>query len=171
MTRDELVAQNLDKVDAAVGRILKQFPEYAYFKDDLFSAGYLSLVEAAENVNKAEDASAYLYSAVENSVKTALADEGEVRIPPTSQRRLRKRGEDVDLQFTRTDVAVEPDRSGELYEEILACCEDDDERIAVSLKRQGYTQEEIEEKTGVPRRQVGRCLEAIEERFKERSNG
>ncbi len=171
MTRDELVTQNMDKVDAAVGHVLKQFPEFAFFKDDLVSAGYLGLVEAAEKVNNAEDIPAYLYSAVENAVKASLVEEGEIRVPQTSKRRLRKRGEEVDLQFTRADIAVASDHSNELYEEILACCVTDDEKIVVGLKRQGYTQEEIEEKTGIPQRQVSRSLEAVEERLKERSRG
>jgi RNA polymerase sigma factor (sigma-70 family) len=58
----------------------------------------------------------------------------------------------------------EQDGKPDLLDQILACCESEEEKTIVRLRIEGYTDEEIGEQLGLSRQTVGRRRKAIEER-------
>lgn len=87
MTRDELITQNLGLVGSCASRFLGKGVEY----EDLYSAGCIGLIHAADrfNENLGFAFSTYAVPAILGEIKRIFRDEGSVKISRSLKERAR----------------------------------------------------------------------------------
>lgn len=88
MTRDELITQNLGLVGSCASRFLGKGVEY----EDLYSAGCIGLIHAADRFNEKLGFafSTYAVPAILGEIKRIFRDEGSVKISRSLKERARR---------------------------------------------------------------------------------
>jgi DNA-directed RNA polymerase specialized sigma24 family protein len=127
-------------------RFLAKNPTLRHLHDDLKSEGMLALTQAV-NENKP---TASLNRYIRKAFIIAVNNESTIRIPIRTLSRYAKEGEPI-VQPTKetslewTDSVNDPDPRPliDLWDELLACCETEVDKSILTMRRDGYKDEDI----------------------------
>ncbi len=171
--RDKMITSNMPMAIAIVDTFLRGWPRYAHLRDDLQSAGFLGLTEAANalaahtrpTILKPSD---YLGRGILNAIRDEVKADPLVRPPRGSP----QTAPTITPIETSADAKVMLSASREPTEEcidlqdlVASCCQCDTETRIISLRSQGYTFAEIGELLGLPRRTAVNMFCRIRARF------
>lgn len=153
-----------------VDRYLSRFPRFDYLRDDLCGEAQLALVQTLEGDFEYQNLEAFLRFRLMNVVSD-YAERQVSLVPPQTRRSRRQRGappiKAPQLVREITEPVVE-NESNELMEEILTCCETEQERQIVGLRSENRTDEEIATILGMSKTCVFMVRKGIAERFEKR---
>jgi hypothetical protein len=161
----EMIESNMSLVIDKVDSYLRAFPDLAYLRDDLISEGFLGLVYAVNekmvgstprNEKKAPSATGYMSHWISFYIGILADSQTGMGCCSKTVRRLRQDGKPLpqhvplpknyDME-TYEDPAI---RVFELRDEILACCESDEDRVIVEMREKGYGDPEIAKTLDLP---------------------
>lgn len=155
---NQVIASAMYLVDAAVATAIRKYPPASRLADDLRSEGYLALTQACGELTVPEDkVVAYLAKAARYAVLDAIAAEFDSREPQ------------MESLSEASEPAAPEDRSGELLDDILACCGDETDRSIVRLRAESRSDAEVASLVGLSESAVRNRRKAIETRFIERN--
>jgi DNA-directed RNA polymerase specialized sigma subunit len=178
--RDEMIEGNVALVVYRVDAYLRMAPQMSYYRDDMIASGLLGLCDAVDGMSKKgviRKPTGYISIAIDRYVSHAADEANAIVVPFQAQAAARQEGTPMCLPRTVSDSAltnyndlstIECEEVLALTEEVLACCQDDVERRIVSMRVDGYTDEEIGQALAIQRRHVSRMREGIFKRFNER---
>lgn len=180
---NEMIEENMPLVTWKLNQFLMQVPQGEYLKDDLYSAGNLALVDAANKIadgalDDESNLSAYLESSIYRAFRDTLTDEPQVG---PSSRTVRRHLDDDDFdppqcieisELTEEEEPYyhEPTPEFEIMEEIFACCHSERDRQIVTLRAEGLKDREIASKLMTSEPTVRKARHEIERRYQERDN-
>lgn len=159
VARDEMILLNTPLVTVKVDGLLGCFPAFGYLRDDLIGEANLALVEAvnglagkdADKVNP----TGYINVAIQRAIGNCL--DGELYSDDRGARRNRQQGNEQEQirkvpnsEFVIGELEHDPRKEADLLELILGCCETDEERAIVDLRRKGYVDAEIARQLDIP---------------------
>jgi hypothetical protein len=154
--RERMIGGNMPLVLFKVEAFIRCFPNVAYLRDDLVSAGCIGLVKA---VNKMADGDGprktdvasptdFLGMWINRELGEVIEEESLVRLPPRSKYRARTEGRELGAPVVHN---VLPERvevpsyekEMEMRELIESCCMCDEQRTFVAMREAGHTYAEI----------------------------
>lgn len=179
--REQLILQNMPLVQYKVDNFLRAFPKYNYLRDDLVSEGYVGLVEVVNKIARGElentNPTGYLGLAIQESISIAIEDDALIRVPRRTQNYKKRTGEPLELP-RKTNTLAEVSWCSDgfdftadmvLRDELLACCEIEEEREILRLREMGHPDETIAAILGLARVTVYMLRREIYGRFLERN--
>lgn len=181
--RSELIKGNMALVIVKVDSYLRQFPNLRYFREDLISAGLLSLVQAVDGLRAAGEVpdanpTGYIYTSVQNGLSNAAQEECLIAVPRKSAKRAKAKGQPIaipkrvagnDFSELATKLVDDPMPLIELRDEIDGCCRSDVERKIVQMRHEGYLFQEIAEALDIPLSSANLMLRRVYARFLKRT--
>lgn len=170
---DSAVLESMPIVEQTVNFFLSKAPGMSHLEDDLIAQGYLSLVKTLPKMRRSRakanrrNNAAYIRRAVKSAILSYVRQETDFNMSPMTWRRKTKKGEKLPtMENTVNEVgSYNPAPANELLQTIFDCCHSADERIAVDMRRKGYTYKEIAEHLNVSTGQVHAYLDAVYKRL------
>jgi DNA-directed RNA polymerase specialized sigma24 family protein len=178
--REEMIEGNMPLVIAKVDAYVGCYPQAAYLRDDLHSAGFLALVKAVNTMAEHDQPSnvnptGYISVAITHEITRATEKEsamGLTNVPeseegPVSNRDVPEVGHDIPDSTTDVNESAVQGLF-ELRDMLESCCESDKERTLVRMREEGYSDREIAETLGLPHITTFRLRKELEERFNQK---
>lgn len=162
--RNSMIEANMALVKFKAEAFVAQFPHLEYLHDDMIGEGNMGLVEAVDRirdgvVSDARNITGYLSIAVQKSIGHLV--DGELYSSDRTARRDRQNGDEPrpihkvpNSDHVIGELEFDPRKEAELLELILGCCESDEERAIVDLRKKGYVDIEIARQLDIPRSTV-----------------
>lgn len=184
LAREEMIQGNMALVISKVDNHLRQFPEMAFYRDDITSAALVGLIKAVDAMQKKgfkKDANptGYIAATIENHITECIDENTTIVVPHRTQKRARDEGKPIERpkfvsakdseKHFATLLDADENAAFDLEEEIKACCQDESDLKIVSMRKEGYTDSEIAETIGMSGQQaISRRRAKIFERLKVR---
>jgi hypothetical protein len=164
LNRNVIIEGHLPLAMSKVHMALETWPSLAYLADDLASEAFLAVVEAVDKLikTKVDDPypTAYISTAIVNSLLEYIKSEGTIRIPKSSDVKLYIVGDDAACQ-----LAVNNNTTFDLDNLLEFLCSDDTDREIIRLGRKGYTDKEIGVQLKQDRSWVGKRRRALYQKY------
>ena len=157
--RDQLIELNLPLATMKVDDYLACFPRLEYLRDDLIGDGQLALVDAAnrlQSAGKVKDATSYLRVAIQKAIGNVIdtelygKDRDARRQPDDASYNRQQLAKVCNSDHVIGELEHDPRKEADLLELIVGCCESDEERAIVDLRRKGYVDAEIAKTLDIP---------------------
>lgn len=166
-----MIENNLPYVHWRVRSFLTEWPIYANLEDELISSGYDSVVTSVHALVGKEHANpnptGYISTAIYRSIIKVIKQLAS----NIASRQTKKPTKVVPLKPHRCSKPAPCDsKQRELMDEILGCCESDNERLVIQMKADGCTEREISSRVGIPQQSLNRLINDIYTRFKGRND-
>lgn len=168
--RNAMIEANIGLVKFKAEAFVAQFPHLEYLHDDMIGEGNLGLVEAVDRirdgvVGNGTNITGYLSVAMQKSIGHLV--DNELYSSDRTARRARQNGDDLESlhkvpnsDHILGELEFDPRRETDLLELIVGCCESDEERAIVDLRKKGYVDIEIARQLDIPRSTV--CMLRLE---------
>jgi hypothetical protein len=188
---DEMILLNMAMVKHNVKLFLARNPGFAFLHADLISQATIGLVQAVNKMagindeddgpdldNEKPNPTSLIGTFIFYRLGELIDSESGLRVPGRSLRRKAKDGFippskeatiDSSYVFEREGL-VDPRSMVDLEDEIIGCCDSEQDRQIVTLRKQGRSDQDISEIMGIPRSTVQLMRQSIYERFKERND-
>ncbi len=173
--QEQMVVGNIPLVLVRVSGFLVERPQFEHLRDDLQSECYLALVRVVQTFaagDEVDNVVGYIYTAMAHAMVN-FANRGEAvsHSPGAIKKAIETKNHITHPQKADIDIglleATDTTRAALMLNVIEACCIDDTERRVIELREMGFTDQEVEEETGIPRRTVQRVREDIYARYLE----
>jgi hypothetical protein len=175
--REEMITGNVPLVISKADSFLRCFPYFAHLRDDLVSAGCVGLVRAVNQmaggcrIRKPDhwNPTDHMGSAIYRKFGELIEDESTIRVPHTSKARARAEGEELEVpgvvnkRFERLEMPsyAEEFETGDLIE---SCCNCQEERAFVAMRKARHTLTEISDALRMSRMSVHRMGKRLQGR-------
>jgi len=149
--REQMITGNMALVLRKVEAFIRCFPTVVYLRDDLISAGFMGLTKAVNAIAarvKIENVFNYILTAIDHELGKLINIEYTIRIPGKSRRAAKASGKRL---VPPACVNILPERFArgkyetelEFRDLLDSCCCNEDERIFLRMREEGYTYAEI----------------------------
>jgi hypothetical protein len=160
----QMIQSNMSLVIHKVDTYIHIYPDLAYLRDDLISEGFVGLVYAVNKKmcgkpmegDKQPNATGYMSYWIQYHIGLVADKETSLGSSTKTVRRKRTDGDALPKHValpknleteTYDDPAI---RVFELRDEILGCCETDDDRMIVEMREKGYVDGDIAKALNLP---------------------
>lgn len=180
---DEMIQSNMSLVIDKVDSYIRSFPDLAYLRDDLISEGFVGLVYAVNKKmvgssprgDKKVNPTGYMSYWIAYHIGLVADKEAALGSCTKTVRRKRDDGRSLPrhVPLPKNMESETYDDAGfrilELKDEILGCCETEDDRVIVDLREKGYVDSEIAKTLNLPHTTVYVMRREIYRRFLEKT--
>jgi RNA polymerase sigma factor (sigma-70 family) len=176
-----MIEGNIALVLSTVESFIRQYPQFAYLRDDLTGYGFVALITAIGRITDEGDDSIdlrapvdYIRTCVLHDLGHAVESEATIRIPHTTQHVATTSGNRI-KQITASTISPDScpgddmQASFDMRDLIESCCETDKDRTFVEMREAGYTLKEIADALGVSTPTVYRLKRELYARVLEKS--
>lgn len=158
--RRRMIEGNMALVVSKVDAYIHFFPQYAYLRDDLTSAGFTGLVLAVNHMAEEGCGSATPVEYIGVSIARELGELAEetetlIRIPRETQRLATAKGERIKAPVASTNgletcTHESAEAVVDMRDLIASCCGSDEERTYVRMREAGHKLQEISAAVNMP---------------------
>lgn len=166
LSRDVLIEGHLPLAMSKVHMALETWPSLMYLADDMASEAFLAVVESVDKmiVTEVEEPypTAYIGTSIVNRLLRLIKEEGTIRIPRTSDAKVRVVGE-----ATESQLMTNGETTFELDNLLGFLCQDDMDREIIRLRKKGFTDREIAVQLKRSRSWVSKRRKALYQRYRD----
>ena len=180
--KEQMVLNNAGLVLHYVNGFLERRPDCEHLRDDLVSGGFLALSKAVDKASRTEvnNITGYLYICIQNEIRAEARNlfnvmKGKAAVVPLPEERTTTHG-DADFEIAGASPAERAPASTkddplhtlsekEIREELFICCETEEDRQIVELRREQSSVDVIAVLLQLGRATVYRRLQAIRRRY------
>ena len=178
--REEMIEGNMPLVVMKVDSYIRCYPNVAYLRDDLHSAGFVGLVQAVNKMAEHDqpnnvNPTGYVSVAITREIARLAENEsamGLTSIPepadgPSSDDDVPEVGHNVPESIIDVNASAAQGLF-ELRDLIESCCETDEERTLIRMREEGYADRDIAEALKMPHTAAYTLRKELEQRFQKK---
>jgi len=180
--RNEMIEGNTALAIFRVEAYLRTSPQMAYYRDDMISEALVGVCRAVDDMQKRGAVkhprpTGYITRVVDHHIAKVVDERDTIVVPPRTQEKARRNNSPIEPPKVVSEKALSGKAAPipystsallEVQEELLASCHDDLDRQIISMRVDGYTQEEIADKCSMSQTGVAYRIKKIGERLVER---
>lgn len=165
-TRTAMIEGYMPLVVSKVSKWVSIYPSLKHLFTDMVSEGYVAVVKSVDAIGQGEtpensNVTAYVVTAIVNTVGEFLSDKDLIRVPRTST----ETSPTIEQLFETSLIHSNTSPTLDTEDMIAASCQTDQDRAVVDLLSRGYTEREIASQLDISQTTVHFLRIEIHERF------